>query len=632
MNRSCLRLFFVILSVSLMAFASYSCRRHEIEPLVVPVTVVNLDKSSLVLTEGQTETLSVTLLPSNATDKLVSWSSHGGGAATVDNTGKVTAVRPGNSTIIVSTHDGGKVAACEVTVVQKTIPIEKVSLDHSELELVEGDDHAFLKVTVEPDNASDKKIFWDSSDYAVAVVTGSGHVLALRPGSATITVSSRDGNIRDSCIVTVTERIIHVESVAISDPSLELVEGEKGILKAVVGPENAADTTVVWSSSDETVAVVDSFGNVTALKPGLATITVTTVDGDKTASCEVSVSPRIIPVEYVSISDTLVMLLPSQDTVLVATVFPEDATDKTVEWTSSDETVAVVDSLGKVTAVSTGIAEIVVKTRDGGFEATCVVIVELPVVPVSEVSLDRSSVTIYVGETISLKAYIKPGNATNKEVSWHSGARSIARVDNEGNVTGVKAGTTLVTATTADGKISSSCRVKVIPQDAETIGVRLDKTSMTMVVGEEQKLTATVSPSNATDKRVTWSVDGNAVSVSDGKVKALEVGESTVTVTTVNGGKTASCKVEVIERVPVISVSVYPFVKLGVSVGSKFKLTAIITPDNATDKSVIWKSSKESVAVVDSEGNVTVVGDGVVTITVTTRDGGHSANFYMSCS
>ena len=136
-----------------------------------------------------------------------------------------------------------------------------------------------------------------------------------------------------------------------------------------MSPDNATNKSVTWTSSDSSVAsVVD--GKVTAIKAGKATITVKTDDGGKTATCEITVNAKVYPVTSVSLDKSSATLTEGDEITLIATVNPDNATNKNVTWTSSDPSVASVSN-GKVTALKAGKATIIVKTDDGGKTATC---------------------------------------------------------------------------------------------------------------------------------------------------------------------------------------------------------------------------------------------------------------------
>jgi uncharacterized protein YjdB len=257
-------------------------------PTVIPVTGVQIGSSSLALEPGETANLTATVLPSNATDKSVSWSSSNTGVATVDNNGKVTAVAAGSAVITVTTTDGGKTATCTVTVANPAVPVQSVSLNKTELSLNVGESET-LMATVLPENADNKAVTWSSGNTAVATVDASGKVTAVAAGSAVITVTTTDGGKTATCTVTVVNPAVPVQSVSLNETELSLNVGESATLTATVLPSNATDKGVSWSSSNTGVATVDNNGKVTAVAAGSSVITVTTTDGGKTATCTVTV-------------------------------------------------------------------------------------------------------------------------------------------------------------------------------------------------------------------------------------------------------------------------------------------------------------------------------------------------------
>lgn len=227
---------------------------------------------------------------------------------------------------------------------------------------------------------------------------------------------------------------------------------------------------------------------------------------------------------------------------LVATIDPAEAGNKSVTWASSDAAVATVVD-GVVTGVSEGTATITVTTVDGGFTATCIVNVSIAV---TGVTLDQTAVTLEVDETVTLVATVEPADATNQTVGWVSGNESVATVNNSGLVTAVAPGTATISVITVDGSFMATCEVTVTDPTVAVTGVSLDQTSLALEPGETGTLVATVAPGDATDKSVSWtSSDAAVATVADGVVTAVADGTCTITVTTTDGGFTATCDVTV---------------------------------------------------------------------------------------
>ena len=562
---------------------------------VIPVESVTLDKKALELVEGDEATLTATVKPDDATDKTVTWSTDKADIASVDETGKVTAIKEGSAAIIAKAGD--KADTCVVAVSKKFIPVTSVTLDNTSLDLVKGQE-ATLVATVKPDDATDKIVTWSTSDASVATVEN-GKIKAVGGGKATITAKAGDQSA--TCTINVT---VPVSFVTLSSTTLALVEGDESTLSATVAPEDATDKTVTWSSSNEAIATVTG-GKVVAVAPGTATITAKA--GDKSATCKVTVAKKVIPVESVTLDKTTLEMVEGDETTLSATVKPDDATDKTVTWSTSNAAVATVAD-GKVVAVATGTTTITAKA--GEKSATCAVTVVKKIIAVTSVTLDKTSLDLTKGQEVTLSATVKPDDATNKTVTWSTSNANVVTVEN-GKVKAVGGGEATITAKAGDQ--SATCAVTVTVPVAS---ITLDKTSLDLTKGQEVTLAATVKPDDATVKTVTWSTsDAKVATVENGKVKAVGSGKATITAKVAD--LSATCAVSV--TVPVASVKLDK-TTLDMTEQDEVQLTATVSPDDATDKTVTWSSSKESVATVDATGKVTAVKEGNATITAKAGD------------
>ena len=262
----------------------YECKesggKYIVTASTVPVSGISLSQTELTLAIGGTATLKATVLPTNATNPAVAWASSDKAVATVDNSGNVTAVGVGETTITVtSVADPTKSATCKVTVTYADVT--SVTLDKETLDLTKGETAA-LKATVLPATAN-QTVTWSSSNEGVATVNDSGEVTAVGVGEATITATA--GDKEATCTVTVS--YAEVTGITLDVTELTLVKDGTTTLTAKVEPASA-DQSVTWTSSDESIATVNSSGNVTAVGVGTATITATAVGG-LTAKCEVTV-------------------------------------------------------------------------------------------------------------------------------------------------------------------------------------------------------------------------------------------------------------------------------------------------------------------------------------------------------
>lgn len=257
------------------------------------------------------------------------------------------------------------------------------------------------------------------------------------------------------------DSIVHVEGVRITSYPEKLFTGDADSLVYEVSPATASDKSVSITSSDPSVVSIEN-NKLVAKKAGKATITVKTNDGGKTDSCSITVSNAKVSVTGVSLNKNVASIYTGNTEKLIATVTPDNASDKSLIWESNNTAVATV-SAGTVTAVKAGNAKITVTTVDGNFSAACAVTVEdIPYdVKVTGIEIASGTASVAVGATKYLSATIKPADATNKNIEWTSSDTSIATVSPAGIVTGVAKGSATITATTEDGGYKAICVVTV---------------------------------------------------------------------------------------------------------------------------------------------------------------------------
>lgn len=540
------------------------------------VTGISLSETTVELKPGETHQLTATVLPQNASNAEVTWYSDKESVATVSQSGLVTGVGPGETTVHAVTTDGGKMASCLVKV---GTPVKGITLSVSSKTLYVGDPSLDISATLTPANATDKSLEWSSSDPEVASIAPGAALRAvikpLKPGKTTITATTKDGGFTASCEVTVKR---HVSGVSLNKASLTLYVGETESLAATVAPEDASDKTVAWSSDNSAVASVSN-GKVTANKPGTAVIKVVTNDLSKEAACTVTVKRHA---ESVELSQKEIKLYLGENRSLTATVLPSDASDKNVTWSSSNPNVATVSTAGNVVSKSVGTTVITVKTADGGHQASCHVTVLEPVVYATSLTITPQALNMNIGESASLTLQMLPYNA-NEKLVWESDNESVARVVN-GDITAVGVG---VAKIMVKGKnvTSNEVTVTVIDKFAVT-GVKLNESEKSLQVGDSFILTATVLPEDARDKTVTWSSDKESVAtVKDGVVTAVSPGTAIIKVTAGAGAFSATCSVTVEERIIEITEISYPEDNqtINLKMGESYTIKVKVAPDNANE-------------------------------------------------
>lgn len=252
----------------------------------------------------------------------------------------------------------------------------------------------------------------------------------------------------------------------------------------------------------------------------------------------------IIPVDSVNLNHEEIMIEVGGSGQIEATVSPNNATDQSVTWSSSDEAIATVED-GMITGIAAGSCIVTATSTDGNKTATCSVIITAPsetVTHATGISFE-SSISLLEGETHTMTPVITPEDTTYKNIEWESSDTTVATVSH-GVVTAIKEGTAVITGKLEYDQLSATCNVTVNP--IAVTGVELNNTTLTLIPGFEGTLTATVSPANASHKDITWTISNSEIAtVTDGVVFAKKAGTATVSVITTDGNYTATCALTV---------------------------------------------------------------------------------------
>lgn len=413
---------------------------------IIPVQEISLYQTEYVKYVGDVFPISYVINPMDATFPLCAWSSSDPQVASVEN-GYIHCNNLGTAVITLSA--GSKREYITVNVVPT--PVGNVYLNISDHTMRVGES-VIISATVEPYDATDKSVRWTSSDSSVASVND-GEVIAHDLGTTTITAEA--GGLTATCFITVVPT--PVTGISLDRHEASVLLGDSITLHATVYPEDATNKNVVWSTDDDSMASVEN-GIVTGIRPGYVTIYATTEDGSYSDWCRLYVVDTAIHVDWISVDiEGSTWLNPGETVRFIAHVYPENATNPNIIWTSSDENVASVDN-GVVTAKNVGTTTISATAEDGGTSWSIEVIV---LIRVQEIYLDITDATINLGETLTLTATILPENATNKNVYWWSGNEEIATVEG-GVVTGIKRGDAWIYANSEDSGHQANCYVRVV--------------------------------------------------------------------------------------------------------------------------------------------------------------------------
>ena len=578
------------------------------------VSQIQLSQDYLEMETNENYQLTYSILPTNASDKSVTWSSSNQDVAIIDNNGMIRTLNIGETIIKVTSNSNPDVnAVCRLIVVPTLV--EYISITPNNISLQVGQT-ATLKTAIIPDSATNKEVTWSSDNESVVIVSDLGVVSAISIGSTNITAIAKDGSgVFAKCVVNVIPTI--AESIQIDSPiNTSFKVGEKIQLTATVFPENATDKSIVWSSSNKIVASVDNNGIVTANSEGNVTITATNSVG-QTDEIELIVIPTLA--EHISLMPNNVTLQALESIDLIATISPATTTNKSVIWTSSNESVAVVDDNGHVIAKSVGQTTIMATTIDGSnLTAEAVVIVE-PTLAENITIIYEGNKSLMVGQKAQLSALIYPETATDKSIIWNVQDSNVLNIDANGLVTAISVGESWVSATNSAGHVDY-VNFTVVPTMVSSIS--LDRSSVSLKVGEMTRLTAFVYPDDATDKTLEWMSEDESIAMVDneGNVLAKSLGSVVVAAIATDGsGVSASCDITVVPT-PVESVAITSEGSTTIKVGETVQLYALVSPETATDKSVVWQSIDQSIATIDNNGLVTAQSVGTTMITATSGE------------
>ena len=385
-----------------------------------------------------------------------------------------------------------------------------------------------------------------------------------------------------------TPKEVKVQQITLTPSTSSVVVGESLQITAKVLPENATNATLKWKIKPENILQPTAApGQFTAQQVGEALVRAEAADGSGvSAECKVVVKPRLV--QSISLNATQKELIIGDSFTLTATLSPENATNHNVIWKLVSGNAIALSADGVIQAKKVGEALVRAEAADGsGITAECKVVVKPRLV--QAISLNATQKEVIVGDSFTLTATLSPENATNRNVIWKLVSGDAISLSNIGVIQAKKVGEALVRAEAADGSgVSAECKVVVKPRLVQSIS--LNATQKHLIIGDSFTLTATLSPENATNRNVIWKlVSGNAISLSNtGVIQAKKVGEALVRAEAADGsGVSAECKVVVKPRmVQAISLNA---TQKNLIIGDSFTLTATLSPENATNRNVVWK-------------------------------------------
>lgn len=416
---------------------------------------LSFHRDSLTMSVGRYVTVYAYKTPPNDLYDEVTFSTSDTSIATVDQKGKVRALQVGECELTATDKTDETISVTiPVVVVQ---PLQSVEITTDQRAILIGATTR-LSVTYEPETATLKEVTWSSADESIATVSQDGLVTGLKRGQVLIHADSTDGKASDAIRITVKQA---PESVTVSPESVTVAEGKTAQLKATVLPKDTDDKTVLWSSADESVAIVSSKGVVTGVELGETTVTATCLDNENaTYTIPVTVLKLATSVSFeqdsydITLGDTL---------QLNHTVYPAETSNQAVTYKVSNKYVASVDENGVVTALKGGKTTVTITTADGSRKTDTATI--QVIVPVTGVSYSRTDIRVGNNHYGHFTVSLQPSDATNTNMTWEIADPGIATVSGDTNtfkITGGSSwGRTTVTGVTEDGGFPITLNVNI---------------------------------------------------------------------------------------------------------------------------------------------------------------------------
>lgn len=453
-----------------ITFGAYCFEIYEIQvydQTNVPVESINLNYTSKKLNLDKKEDnkveLEYNLAPSNTSQTDVVWSSSNEAVAEVKN-GVVAGKSVGRADITIASKDNPNVKKTCVVYVSKELDKSKVTAVRNDkninvnwTKVAHASSYVLSRYNKSTGIVND---IYEGTDTAFEDkdLTSGKYVYTVK---AIVDENAADANLYSNSVSEESEAVIIPESVtgievANDYQHMGLFVGGSGKIRYSVLPSNATNTNVTFKSLNEKVATVDANGVVTGVSEGNADIVITTEEGGFEAKCTVRVD-GIDARGIERVGDKTVTMGLNQTRQLQVKITPSDTTNKNVQWTSSNNSVATVDSNGVVISKNSG-STIITATTHNGLKTEFFIEVETPV---TNITLNSNEINLNPGGTFKLDATVNPSNASNKNIKWISANESIATVDQSGNVTADVAGTTYISAVSADGKVVATCTVNV---------------------------------------------------------------------------------------------------------------------------------------------------------------------------
>jgi uncharacterized protein YjdB len=626
--------------------------------LVTSITVTGAGGVTTITTNKGTLQLSTTVLPSDATNKAVTWSvANGTGQATISSSGLVTAQGNGTVTARATANDGsGVYGTLVITITNQAVLVTSITVTGAGGATTITTDNGTLQLSaaILPSNATNKTVAWSitSGSTLASINASTGLVTAIDNGTVTVRATANDGSgIYGTFTITISNQVVTVTGITVTGAGgATTITTDNGTLQlsAAILPSNATNKSVTWSitSGSSLASINASTGLVAAIDNGAVTVRATANDGSGVyGTFTITISNQVVLVTGITVTGAggATTITTDNGTLqLSAAILPSNATNKTITWsiTNGSTLASINTSTGLVTAIDNGAVTVRAAANDGsGVYGTLAITISNQVIHVSSITVTGAggATTIFTDNgTLQLNTAILPSYSSNKTITWSvTNNTGEATITQSGLVTAIAVGTVTARATANDGSgvygtLVITISNQIIAVTSITVTGAGGATAITTNGGSLQ-LSAAILPSNATNKAVTWSITSGSslasINASTGLLNAIDNGSITVRATANDGSGVYGTLVITVSN-QIIAVTSITVTGAGGATaittnGGSLQLSAGILPSNATNNTVTWSvtSGANLASINGSTGLVTAEDNGIVTVRATANDG-----------
>ncbi|MCK5136234.1 MAG: Ig-like domain-containing protein [Bacteroidales bacterium] len=616
---------------------------------VVTVTTINVTSVGGIteILTGGTLQFTAEVLPSDATNKNITWSvTNQTGEATITQGGLLTATSEGTVTVVATAQDGsGATGSLQISITDLVVPVTTINVTSvgGVTEMLTGGMLQF-SANVLPSNATNKDITWSvTNQTGEATITQGGLLTATSEGTVTVVATAQDGSgVTGSLQIMITDPVMPVTTINVTlvGGVAEMLTGGTLQFSANVLPSNATNKDIIWSVLDQTGSgTITQGGLLTATSEGTVTVVATAQDGSgATGSLQISITDPVVLVTTINVTSVggVTELLTGGTLQFSANVLPLNATNKDITWSVTNQTgEATITQGGLLTATSEGTITVVATAQDGsGVTGSLQIMITDPVVPVTTINVTSvGEVTeMLTGGTLQFTAEVLPAGATNKAIIWSVlNQTGSATITQGGLLTATSEGTVTVVATAQDGSgVTTSMQITISDQKVmvSSISVISEGGITVLPIGNSLQFSVEALPYNATDKDVIWRVNkktGDARITQEGLFISESEGTVDVIAITWDGsGKRDTMELTITSSVILVN-DINITTTSGVTeigIGGTLQFILQVLPTDATNQNVIWRVENETgEATITQGGLLTAVAAGTVIVIATAQDG-----------